>query len=517
VNRLYLLPFAASAIVLFAVPAAAAAPEPTAVVSPTATDGASATVEAAAATAEPSATPAPEVIGGNFGADMQLELVVIQPFDLDDDDEEFVLFCFRDDVQEIVDPGGFYVSGFESTIFETAQTLRIFKPDDQCVLAGFPAGTDLQQFSVAGVSAGVVHNVQDDINLPTTVGLEGAQPSLNTRPQLLEVTDLNTTLNRATFVFSDNLDEEFVQAERFGYDTLSGVTHLADRTVSIEDGFVIVEWDEEDGDEVEDAVRFYVADGAVADRQGFANVTSAFGDTTSAPDLEDVENISRGLWSFSFDEAVVPLNPGDFILYTQDGDRFAGDDFASVSTDEVSVVFRVVENFADQVTFAAVSPGAVRSISADGATNTYGSEPLPGSVIFYIGVTAGPDLLTVAPETSPGIVAFTFDGALDQDAGALRERFYLMTNAGEIVPSRAIIEVQEDRIVALFDETLAEAAVAAGVIAGAVFDENGNPNLDRALIRFGTSLTVAPMLEDSVDPPTTESPDEPTDEVEGSE
>ena len=87
-------------------------------------------------------------------------------------------------------------AGVEANVSETAQTLRILEDDEQSVLAGFPAGTDLQQFSVAGVSAGVVRNVQDEINLPTTVGLEGATSSLNSRPQLLEVTNLDTTLNR---------------------------------------------------------------------------------------------------------------------------------------------------------------------------------------------------------------------------------------------------------------------------------------------------------------------------------
>jgi len=232
---------------------------------------------------------------------MQLVLSVIQPYDLNDDEEEFVLFSFGDTVQEITDPDGFYVAGFESHVSETAQTLRILESDPQSVLAGFPAGTDLRQFSVGGVSAGVVRNVQDEVNLPTTVGLEGATSSLNARPQLLEVTGLDETLNRATFVFSDNLDESDIAADEFGYYTQSGLAHPADLAVSIEDELVIVEWDEEDGDSVEDSVRFYAADGAVTDRQGFGNLIGAVGDTTASPDLIGVENVSRGLWSYSFD------------------------------------------------------------------------------------------------------------------------------------------------------------------------------------------------------------------------
>jgi len=501
-----------------------------------------------------------ELIGGNFGLDMRLDSATTRSYDLDDDEEEFVLFCFRDGVQRILEED-FFVAGFASGARESATFLRVLETDSDCVLAGFPPGTDLRQFSVGGVAPGVVRNADGEVNLPDTVTLDGASPSRSAGPVLIDVEGLNRTLNRASLVFDEILDETGADADGFGYYTRSGIAHRADRVISIKDETVVLEWDEADGDEVEDGIRFFVEDAAVQGRQGFGSFTGGVGGDTAAPDLDGVGRASDGVWSFRFDDPVVAVDAGGFVLYTQNGERFEGSDADSDDRGTVHVTFDGVADFDEQVIHAATESGAVRGIAAGDFPNTIGSIVLDardgfdrvdrlgssfgrfdrdndrsGSLgrddafdrlesdndrVFdrndsfrrndassrfesdndrvsnrgndfgrfdrtNAGFTAGPDLIDVDIDESDGLVAYDFDQNLGDDAMLEADRFFLLTPAGELVRGLSIAQFEDDVVVVLFGQVLAEDAIAAGVLEMAVSDEHGNENLARTVVGPGT-------------------------------
>jgi hypothetical protein len=420
----------------------------------------------------------------NFSTDFVLDSAQIREFNLDDDEEEFVEFTFSGSVQTIEDEGGFFVAGFDPEVRVDATTVEIVEDDDNVVLVGFESGTDLSQFSVARVDASVVMNVADEVNLPDTEALDGADPSFTSAPVLEDVEDIDETLNRATLVFNEDLDEDTAgDASAFVYYTESGIEHEASEVISIEDDRVIVEWD--DADEVEDGVRFGVDEDAVQDRQGIGNLVGAIGDTTAAPDLTDASQESEGLWRFEFDESVTPEEPSQFFLFAQNGEKFEGTDFTVEDDDTVLVAFPQVEDFADQVTYAAVGRDAVRSITADSVENTVGATEIDADIDVEAGATAGPDLIDAEIDEDAGLVEFTFDQRIDDDEDVDADRFFIVTEAGELAEGRAVSSVDDDHVIVLFDETLLEAAAAAGVLDDAVGDEQGLSNLVRTIVTGG--------------------------------
>jgi hypothetical protein len=413
--------------------------------------------------------------------DLMLRSASVEIFNFDDEQDEFVRFCFDEEVQEITDESGFVLQGFDPDNRIASTSVELVEEDPSCLLAGFEAGTDVRSYTLARSRNSAVTNFEGRTNIHDAVPLEGGLATeaggQTAFPELIEVSQQDT-IEQVDYVFDELLDEdESSDASSFGYYTSAGEAITAARAVTVEDNRVTVEFD----DDIKDAVRFFVLEGAVRDVQGDESTAGATGGTTAAPDLVGAASVagSDALWDFTFDEDVKEVSPAGFALYTQDGERFEGQEFAAAEgATVIRVSFDDVEEFPEEIARATVGVDAVTAAEADGITNTVGAvnvgDPSQG------GLTAGPDLTGAEFDVEAGQVTFVFDENLDDDLGENGSldagRFLVITEAGQAITGREFVEVNGNRAIVLFQQAPTEASGAVSIDGGAVQDEQGNRN-----------------------------------------
>lgn len=192
--------------------------------------------------------------------------------DLDDDEEELLLYTFNNDLQGILDEDGFVLLGPNSDDEATSESALFIETDRKSVLVGYKSGTDVRSFTLGGVRSGAVSSLDGKVNLQDTAELAGSSAARfrgpTAGPDLLWVS-ANRSNERIDYVFDENLDENASpDPSQFGYYTRNGIKHSGDRLISIEDRVVTIEFNKSGGDSVEDAVRYFVLGGAVKDRPG---------------------------------------------------------------------------------------------------------------------------------------------------------------------------------------------------------------------------------------------------------
>lgn len=431
-------------------------------------------VEAAPAPRGPSALA---TSGRNLTRDLDLVAAQIARVNTDDASEELVVYVFDSFVRAIDDEQAFTVSGFSVAATEQSVSARLMSGTPNAVLVGFPAGTDLRRYTIGTVGTGAVTDEDGEGNIASSVGLQGSivkgADGLTAGPDLQDVS-LDTTLNRVTYTFDKELDEEqSANASGFGYYTPSGQRSDGSSVVAIDDERIIVSFDER----VEDGVLFFVEEGAVDDRQGLASTPGAVGEPSTAPGLigANATDSSRTQLDFTFSEPVTNVDPSGFSVYTDSAQRFDGEDYVRLEADVIRVTFPAIRDFSEKIVLAAVSEGAVTADDGSQVAGTLGNAAVRASNASA-GLTSGPDLIDIDVDQAAGQVRFLFDSELDDQVDADPERFHVLTSAGALLPARSVVEVVDNGVLVIFNRNAVRAADGFLVEGGAVQDFAGEPN-----------------------------------------
>lgn len=165
-----------------------------------------------------------------------------------------------------------------------------------------------------------------------------------------------------------------------------------------------------------------------------------------------------------------------FVVYTTDGDAFTVDAVNRPSAEVIRASFPEVEDFADSVVLAAVSPGGVQAIDEGSTDNTLGTAAIEANGGAGVGSTAGPDLIGAALDPGAGQATLTFDEAVDSDSDPVADQIFVVTESGEVTPAPGLVETSGADVTVIFDESQVEAAAAVIVGPGVVVDEQGDAN-----------------------------------------
>lgn len=437
-------------------------------------------IEAGRATNESLRTSIHGIGNANLSFDLRLVNAAIHKVNLDSNEQEFVRYEFGTAVDRIVDESSFILVGLDPNDVVTSEVALRDEGDLNTVLVGFPARTDVFSYTLASVRPGAVETVAQEGNIPDSRPLEGsnigAGEGRTTGPDLISV-DIQPNLERAVYVFDEQLDErQNAAATNFGFYTLSGIDPRGTQVVSIEDNTVTVVFDEENGDQIEDAVRLWVLAGAVTDTAGNANPVGTVGDPTTAPDLQSVEDApGQTQYDFVFDSQVTGATADAFAVYTGDGNRYVADSVARPDGNSVRAAFPQIEDFADEIVLASVEANAVRADRGFDTPNTVGATPISGNGLESARTT-GPDLIGVNLDAATGQAVLTFDEDIDDDLTYNPDDLFLITASGRLVAAEAIVESDDRTMIVTFRPNVAQAASGLTINTGAVQDFQANIN-----------------------------------------
>jgi hypothetical protein len=409
---------------------------------------------------------------------LRLDSVTVDEFSLDDDEPEFVEYCFTDTVQEVSEGAGFRLVSFDPSDRLDASSVELLEDDQSCVLAEFESGTDLDSYALATVQNGAVTTVEGEGNVQSSQHLAGtnAVGQATTLPELISAS-ADEQQDQVQFRFDEDLgDEAEPDTSALGFYTESADIISGTEVIDVEDNVVTVGFDS-DG-LIEEAVRFFANGGAVSDSQGDTNVPTSVGGATAAPDLQSASpsGDTATQFNFTFDENVTvgDAEASAFSVVTAAGERFQGESVDSVDAQTVQVTFpNEIEDFADQLVLAAADYEAVTANEQDGIGNTAAAAVVGDA--STVGATAGPDLIDASLDADTGDVVLTFDENLDEE-NADATSILLITESGEVVQAEQLVEVSDEQAVVSFGEANAEAAQGITVSTGAVQDDAGTPN-----------------------------------------
>lgn len=443
------------------------------------------------APAEPAASSSASE-GGVSPADaikleLQLASVRAAAVNLDDKREEFVEFCFGASVQKVTDQKGFRLAGLKPSNAVASSSAQLVETNDRCVLAAFPPNTDVGSYTIGVVGNLVVEDRSGEVNLQDSLPLVGGADTRGvggtSAPELVTAS-VDRTLDQIRYVFDERqLDEASAQAASFGYYTKDGRAVSASSIESVDNDSVIVSFGKGGGQQVEEAVRFLVQQGAVKDSQGMSSTPGAFGSATSVPDLVTAKRsgTAGSQFDFRFDDAVQGEKADKFLLFTTDGGPLAASSVSRPSPEIVRATFSSAADFQGKIARAAVVGGAVVSLTAQGSDSTIGAASLSRSANGS-GPTSGPDLTDVTLDATTGQVSFIFDSTL-KEVGLKASDFFLVSDSGTVTAARDIVDVTGssdgvtgNQVVVLFDQDQAKAAVVASVNERAVADQSGEGN-----------------------------------------
>lgn len=432
----------------------------------------------------------------DFG--MRLKSATVELVNINDDEEEFLRLRFTRDIQELDDTASaFAVQGYDPDAMVEATSVVRDEDDADTLIVGFPAGTDLQAYTVATVEMGVVEDIEDNANIADARTMDGGLGARRrtSAPELLSAST-DASLDRIEYTLDEFLDDAAsADAGRVGYYTRDGEKHLATSIESVHNGKIVAQFDAGEGDQVEEAVRLFMEGGAVGDRQDTENLAGVIGARTVAPDLVSVrrDGGSRTQWIYTFDEAVADPDESLFHLYTRDGTAYDGESSTRDGSRSVQVTFPDVRKFAKQVRWAAVDDGAVNALQDEDQMSTVGAVSVGGA--NRADITSGPDLDRARLNRSTGIVTYRFDEPIDEDASIDASGFMLVTDSGTIVEGEDVVDIDEPSgtLKIQFPTANVETAVGALIEEGSVMDLEGNGNITDAL-RVGGGGNIAPTL-----------------------
>ncbi|MDA0162596.1 hypothetical protein OM076_20145 [Solirubrobacter ginsenosidimutans] len=421
----------------------------------------------------------------NVDAGNRLSSAKVLRQNVNDSEEEYTRYCFKDGIQSLNkgEASQFAVLGPDSGNGVEATNVRLDENHDNCVIAGFENGTDLKSYTVAAVEGGVVKNRDGQKNIADSVSLDNARSTNNrtSGPDLVRV-KLSKNLNRAQFIFDENLEKGSGNAGDFGFYSKAGGYHTGSNVVSVYNKTVTVSFNT--NDQVDTAQRFVVTGGAIQDASGTANVLGTTSGRTDAADLTSVSRDSSDTeYTYKFDENVDNLSASDFLLYTNDGTEIQADDITT-DGDEVHASFsRDIEDYPKDIVLAAINSsddsanGDNTSDSSDGDTPTIGAVSVRSSNVTRSGRTTGPDLVSVSKNADDRRITLTFDEKLDDgDNTTDASGIYLATSDNRLVEADRILSIDNKKVYVKADKTDIKSLVGVVIESGAVSDEAGNDN-----------------------------------------
>jgi len=428
---------------------------------------------------------------------MRLSKATISLVNLSDDQEEFAKYTFTKPIQTLNDdPSGFHLTGYQSSTTVDGSSVRLDQNDQRTVIVGFPSGTDLQAYTAATTDSGIVETINQEGNVQDAVHLQGGgrqvTAGLTSAPELVSISQ-NRSLNQIQYTMDQFLEDSGGSASALGYYTSDGRMHTASDLVSTHNRNIIAQFDSDNGNRVEDAVRWFVLEDAATSKQGQSSITSSLGGATAAPDLTNVSAVgtSRTQWLYTFDEPIRNVDPSMFHVYTGDGTQYDASSATIRGTSQVLASFPDVREFKGQVRVATVDTDAVLALVGADESNTVGSASV--AIRTANDLTSGPDLTGATRDTGSGQVTFKFDARLDDSSIPDPASFAVITTSGSVVPGTSVDDINRDggTVTVQFDNAAVETAAGVIVDADAVTDFQGSGNIADALKPgTGSSLTA---------------------------
>jgi hypothetical protein len=406
---------------------------------------------------------------------------------VNDGEQEYARYCFKDDIQTLdkSKAGEFAVMGPVTDDGVTADDVRLDENHNDCVIAGFPSGTDVKSYTIAAVQGGVVKNRDGQQNVADSIALDNTHSTTGNRrtagPDLVRVR-ISKDLNRAQFIFDENIDKGSGEAGSLGFYSKAGGYHTGSSVVSVYNKTVTVKFDS--NDQVDTAARWFAKGGAVQDQNGTENSLGTTDGSTDAPDLTSVSR-DRGdtQYDYRFDENVGDLDASDFVLYTNDGTQIQADDITT-DGDVVHADFKSeIKDYPKDIVLAGVVPANAdnsgdTSDSSNGTIPTIGEVRLGSSNATRAGRTTGPDLTGVSKNASDQTITLTFDEKLDDgnSDNADASGIYLATSDNRLVQADSIESIDGHKVYVKANKTDIKALEGVVVDAGTVTDKAGNDN-----------------------------------------
>jgi len=405
---------------------------------------------------------------------------------VNDNEQEYARYCFKDDIQTLdkSKAGDFAVLGPVTDDGMTASDVRLDENHNDCVIAGFDSGADLKSYTMAVVQGGVVKNRDGQKNIADTVALDNTHTtSSNHRtagPDLLRVR-ISKVLNRAQFIFDENVDKGAGDAGSLGFYSKAGGYHTGSSVVSTYNKTVTVQFDS--NDQVDTAQRWFAKNGAVQDQNGTANPLGTTSGTTDAPDLTSVSRDSGDTqYDYKFDENVGDLSASDFVLYTNDGTQIQAEDITTDGAVVHADFKSEIKDYPKDIITAAVVPANAdnsgdTSDSSNGTVPTIGEVSLGSSNVTRSGRTTGPDLTSVSHNAGDQTITLTFDEKLDDsNENSDGSGIYLATSDNRLVQADSIESVNGHKVYVKANKTDIKALEGVVIDAGTVTDKAGNDN-----------------------------------------
>jgi hypothetical protein len=414
----------------------------------------------------------------NVAAGNRLSSVRVIEQNTNDDEEEWVRFCFRNSVQRLDEAkaSGFAVIGPDPAVGETARDVTLDDGRKHCVLAGFESGTDLRSSTLGAVEGGVVENRDHKKNIAGSAPLSGgygrSSRNRTAGPDLTGIR-ISATLNRVEYHFDEDLDDNGgANAAWFGFYTERGDARTGSTIVSVDGRVVTVQFD--DNDQVDTARRGFVRAGAISDSGGSENPAGAIGGRTSNPDLTGVSKSAADTqYDYTFDDNISQhVDASDFVLVTDNGKAIEGES-ADVDGRTVHVAFaREIEDYeSGDIVLAGVNPDA-----GTGEAMTLGAKAI-GSLRTRPGRTTGPDLVGVSTDVGDRLMTLTFDKRIDDENDYDGSGIHIATGDDQLVPAGRIIEIEGKKVYIKADQNDLDSLVGVTLEPDTIedFEGNGNP------------------------------------------
>lgn len=437
------------------------------------------------------APPAPSGAGSNGSAatpttssqivntTMSLVSAQVVRENLNDTQEEYVQFNFGYPVQSIVQQSGLTLTGYSQNSSVSSTSAQLVHGNSNDVLAAFPAGTDVQAYTMAVVGQGVVQDNSNEVNVPGSVGLGGSTVTTATgtaAPQLISVVS-NPTLEQIQYTFSHNVTKAGGSAQAtaaaFGFYTPDGTAVKGTSVVSSDLSEVTIQFPKTN--QVQHAVMYYADAGAVKDIQGLTSVPSSTGSLSTAPGLTGVTPVGKTQFAFTFNEPVGSVDAAKFLVYAADGTQYVGSGYVQPSVDVIQVAFPQIQQFTGLVSEAAAATGAVKANDGSATPSTAGTRSV-GAAGPVSGQTSGPDLVSASVNHTTGQVTLTFDKAINDNITYSPSNFEVITSSGDVQTARAFVEVSGETVVLDFNRSMADAAQYVTALTGAVQTFQGDKN-----------------------------------------
>jgi hypothetical protein len=418
----------------------------------------------------------------NVAAGNRLSSVRVIKQNTNDDEQEWVRFCFRNSVQRLDEAkaSSFAVIGPDPAVGETARDVTLDNGRKHCVLAGFESGTDLRRHTLGAVEGGaveggVVENRDRKQNIADSAPLSGgygrSSRNRTAGPDLTGIR-ISATLNRVEYHFDEDLDEHGgANAAWFGFYTEHGDARTGSRIVSVDGRVVTVQFD--DTDQVDTVRRGFVRAGAISDGGGAENGVGTIGGRTSNPDLTGVRKSAADTqYDYTFDDNISQdVDASDFVLVTDTGKAIEGES-ADVDGREVHVTFaREIEDYdSGDIVLAAANPDADA-----GEAMTLGAEAI-GSPTTRPGRTTGPDLVGVSTDVGDRLMTLTFDKRVDDENDYDGSGIHIATGDDQLVTAGRIIEVEGRKVYVKADQNDLDSLVGVTLEPDTIEDSEGNGN-----------------------------------------